>query len=486
MVQKRGLATCASFNLPVLTHNNYKQMNSDLTTKWNKCLEIISDIVSKETFDTWFADIKPLKHEGNTLTIQVKSHFVFEFLEENFIDLLRSTLFKVMGNGTQLIYSILTDKDNNRSMEVGTDNLNRRGTGNSGNSTPTAMQETVQELDSMLINRYTFDNFVEGISNRLSRSVGISVADKPGKAFNPLFIYGSSGVGKTHLINAIGVKIKELHPELRVLYVSAHLFQVQYTDSILQKNFNDFMRFYQSIDVLIIDDIQEIAGLQKTQNAFFHIFNHLHLNGKQLIMTSDRSPAQLQGMEERLLTRFKWGMTAEIEKPDFELRKNILRNKIYKDGLNFPEEVISYIAEHVNASIRDLEGIIVSIMAHSTITNADIDINLAKRIIGDFSDYEKKEITIDDIIKKVSDYYGIEISAINTKSRKREVVLVRQVSMFLARKHLDMSIAKIGKYIGDRDHATVLHACKTIENLADTDKQFRTELEEIDNSLLSA
>ena len=305
-------------------------MTQHLDTKWNKCLEIIRDNVSETTFNTWFADIKPLKYEGNTLTIQVKSNFVYEFLEGNFVDLLRSTLFKVMGNGTQLMYSVLTDKDNNLTMEVGTDSYNNRnnGSGNSGDSTPQAMQETIQELDSMLINRYTFDNFVEGISNRLSRSVAASVADKPGRAFNPLFIHGSSGVGKTHLINAIGIKIKELHPELRVLYVSAHLFQVQYTDSILQKNFNDFMRFYQSIDVLIIDDIQEFAGLQKTQNAFFHIFNHLHLNGKQLIMTSDRSPAQLQGMEERLITRFKWGMTAEIEKPDYELRKNILRSKI--------------------------------------------------------------------------------------------------------------------------------------------------------------
>ena len=463
-------------------------MTQNLDTKWNKCLEIIRDIVSETTFNTWFADIKPLKYEGNTLTIQVKSNFVYEFLEGNFVDLLRSTLFKVMGNGTQLMYSVLTDKDNNLSMEVGTEgNAAPMGrTANSGNCAPVAKQQAIQELDSMLINRYTFDNYVEGISNRLSRSVAISVADKPGRAFNPLFIHGSSGVGKTHLINAIGIKIKELHPELRVLYVSAHLFQVQYTDSILQKNFNDFMRFYQSIDVLIIDDIQEFAGLQKTQNAFFHIFNHLHLNGKQLIMTSDRSPAQLQGMEERLITRFKWGMTAEIEKPDLELRKNILRNKIYRDGLKFPEEVICYIAENVNASIRDLEGIVVSIMAHSTINNADIDINLARRIIGDFSDYEKKAITIDDIIKKVSDYYGVEVNAINTRSRKREVVLVRQVAMYLAKKHLDMSSSKIGKYIGDRDHATVLHACKTITNLADTDKQFRIELEEIDNSLLSA
>ncbi len=461
-------------------------MDFELQTKWNKCLEIFRNNVSEAAFKNLFADLKALKYEDNTLTIQVKSNFICEMLEDHYLNLLRTTFTEVIGNVTQLIYSVLTDKTNNLTMEVSCDSTSRRGTCNSGNSAPVAMQEAVQELDSMLINRYTFDNYVEGISNRLSRSVAVSVADRPGRAFNPLFIHGASGVGKTHLVNAIGVKIKELHPELRVLYISAHLFQVQYTDSILQKSFNDFMRFYQSIDVLIIDDIQEFAGLQRTQNAFFHIFNHLHLNGKQLIMTSDRSPAQLQGMEERLITRFKWGMTAEIGKPDLELRKNILRNKIQKDGLKFPEDVISYIAEHANASIRDLEGIVVSIMARSTINNADIDITLAKKIVGDFSCYEKKVITIDEIIKKVSDYYGVEVSAINTRSRKREVVLVRQISMYLAKKYLDMSTSKIGQYVGDRDHATVLHACKTITNLADTDKQFRTELNEIDMSLQSA
>ena len=463
-------------------------MSSNLTTKWNRCLEIIRDNVSEATFTTWFADITPLRYEAGTLTIQVKSNFVYEFLEGNYVDLLRTTLFKVMGKGTQLMYSVLTDKDNNLSVEVSTENYSHtnNGTGNSGNSAPKAMQETVQELDSMLISRYTFDNYVEGISNRLSRSVAMSVADKPGRAFNPLFIHGSSGVGKTHLINAIGVRIKELHPELRVLYVSAHLFQVQYTDSILQKNFNDFMRFYQSIDVLIIDDIQEFAGLQKTQNAFFHIFNHLHLNGKQLIMTSDRSPAQLKGMEERLITRFKWGLSAEIERPDLELRKNILRNKIRHDGLKFPEEVISYIAEHVNASVRDLEGIVVSLMAHSTINNRDIDLELAYKVLGNISEYEKEPITIEKIIKSVADYYKVDINSVNTKSRKREIVLVRQTSMYLAKKHLDLSTSKIGYHIGRRDHATVLHACKTIANLLDTDKQFRNEMKEIETMLQSA
>lgn len=448
-------------------------MNVELQAKWEQCLAIIKDNVSETIFNTWFADIKAVKYEGNTLTIQVKSNFVYEFLEENAVNLLGYTLNKVMGEGTRLMYSVLTDKENDLSMELEPE----------GNCAAASKEE---ELDSMLINRYTFDNYVEGLSNRLSRSVAVSVANKPGRTFNPLFIYGASGVGKTHLVNAIGCKIKELHPELRVLYISAHLFQVQYTDSILQRSFNDFMRFYQSIDVLIIDDIQEIAGLQKTQTAFFHIFNHLHLNGKQLIMTSDRSPAQLKGMEERLITRFKWGLTAEIEKPDLELRKNILRSKVHKDGLKFPEEVISYIAENVDASIRDLEGIVVSMMAHSTINSADIDVNLARRIVGNFSTFEKRAISIDDIIKAVTEYYGVEPASIHTRSRKREVVLVRQVAMYLAKKYLDLSTSKIGQYIGKRDHATVLHACKTIANLAETDKQFRNELNQMEISLQCA
>ena len=245
-------------------------MNAELQAKWSQCLAIIKDNVSETIFNTWFADIKAVKYEGNTLTIQVKSNFVYEFLEENAVNLLGYTLNKIMGEGTRLMYSVLTDKENELTMEVEPEN--------------SSAAEKEESLDSMLISKYTFENYVEGISNRLSRSVAVSVANKPGRTFNPLFIHGASGVGKTHLVNAVGCKIKELHPELRVLYISAHLFQVQYTDSILQRSFNDFMRFYQSIDVLIIDDIQEIAGLQKTQTAFFHIFNHLHLNGKHAML----------------------------------------------------------------------------------------------------------------------------------------------------------------------------------------------------------
>ena len=449
-------------------------MDSHLNTLWDNCLRIIRDNVSASVFSNWFADIVPLEYKNKTLNLQVKSHFVCEFLEENYLDLLSATFNRVLGEGVGLVYTIVADKTNGLTTEVEADTLSVKQPNKA---------ESVEELNSMLITKYTFDNYVEGISNKLSRTAAESVAMFPGKTFNPLFIHGASGVGKTHLVNAIGTKIKQLHPELRVLYVSAHLFQVQYTDSILHKNFNDFMRFYQSIDILIIDDIQEFAGLPGTQNAFFHIFNHLHLNGKQLIMTSDRSPAQMKGMEERLITRFKWGLSAEFEKPDLELRKNILRSKVRRDGLNFPEEVISYIAENVNASVRDLEGIVVSLMAHSTIHNCDISLQLARKVLGGISEYEKEPIGIEKIIKTVADYYNVEVDSVNTKSRKREIVLVRQTAMYLAKKHLDLSTSKIGYQIGRRDHATVLHACKTIANLLETDKQYRGELSEIEAAL---
>ena len=459
-------------------------MNPNLNTIWDNCLHFIRDNIPANAFSKLFADIVPLEYKDKTLNIQVKSHFIYEFIEDNYIDLLATALTREFGEGVGLKYTILTDATNNDGEGMQEIEPETRPAPSIKRTVEKA--EAVEELNSMLISKYTFDNYVEGSSNKLSRTAAESVAMFPGRTFNPLFIHGASGVGKTHLVNAIGTKIKQLHPELRVLYISAHLFQVQYTDSILHKNFNDFMRFYQSIDILIIDDIQEFAGLPGTQNAFFHIFNHLHLNGKQLIMTSDRSPAQLKGMEERLITRFKWGLSAEIEKPDLELRKNILRNKIRHDGLKFPEEVITYIAEHVNASVRDLEGIIVSLMAHSTINNRDIDLQLAHKVLGGLSEYEKEPMSVEKIVKTVAEYYNVDVNSINTKSRKREIVLVRQTAMFLAKKHLDLSTSKIGQQIGRRDHATVLHACKTIANLLDTNKQFRGEMNEIETALQTA
>lgn len=456
---------------------------------WNRCLRVIRDNVSELAYNTWFVPIVPLKYEDNALTLQVPSQFFYEFLEDKFVELLRATLYKEIGEGTKLMYNILTDKTNNISVVLETSNRStavpQKSTTRGLNKSPNLLQApSPQDLDPQLNPNYNFENFIEGYSNKLSRTAGETVAKSPAQTpFNPLFLYGASGVGKTHLVNAVGTRIKELYPEKRVLYISAHLFQVQYTDSVRNNTTNDFINFYQTIDVLIIDDIQEFAGLTKTQNTFFHIFNHLHQSGKQIILTSDRPPSVLQGLEGRLLTRFKWGLITELEKPNVELRKNILRNKINRDGLKFPSEVIDYIAENVNESVRDLEGIVISIMAHSTIYNREIDITLTEHIVKKVVHVETKPLTIDTIIDKVCKHFEVESNVIHTKSRKQEIVQIRQIAMYLAKKHTDSSSSKIGKLIGNKDHATVLHACKMVKDQVEVDKNFRNKIKEIESSL---
>ncbi len=469
-----------------MTDNNY-------VARWEECLLIIKDNVPKATFEKIFKSIKPVKFENQTLTISVPSPFVYEYIEGNFLDLLRRVLYRVYGNGTQLMYSVVTvmeDQENKAEQKWESAQVSLAVTPkaipNGGNKAPSGtIMPAPQDLDPRLNPKYNFENFIEGISNKLSRTAGEAVAMNPAKtSFNPLFIYGPSGVGKTHLVNAIGTRIKELYPSKRVLYISANLFQVQYADSVRNNTTIDFMKFYQGIDVLIIDDIQEFATLTKTQNTFFHIFNHLHQSGKQLIMTSDRAPMQLQGMEERLLTRFKWGLIAEMEKPNVELRKSILRNKVHSDGLNFPEEVINYVAETADESVRDLEGIVISLMAHSTVYNRDVDIAMAEQVLKKcIRVAENRPLSVEDILERVCEHYGVDIAHIFTKTRKREIVQVRQVAMYLAKKHTEASSAKIGKLIGKRDHATVLHACKIVNSQMEVDKVFKNEIHEIETKL---
>lgn len=467
-----------------MIENNLKEM-------WNRCLQVIKDNVPEKTYTCWFEPIEPIKYENNTLFIGVPTLFFYEMLDGPFLNIMRKALEKGIGEGTQLQYKVMVVKDNQDEKST----VDMKGSDRStdipvrpiinGNKTPNPMQAIApQDLDPHLNPNYTFSNFIKGTSNELSRTVGETVAKEPAKTFNPLFLHGPSGVGKTHLTNAIGTRIKELYPEKRVLYISAHLFQVQYTDSVRTNQFNNFIKFYQGIDVLIIDDIQELAGATKTQQTFFHIFNHLHQNGKQLILTSDRAPVMLQGMEDRMLTRFKWGLVVELEKPDLELRKNILHNKIAYDGLKIPENVINYIAENVSDSVRELEGIVTSLLAHSILLKREIDMDLAERIVRKAVICgESKPVTIESIISKVCEHYNIEESAIHTKTRKREIVQVRQIAMFLAKKHTDNSTSKIGQLIGKRDHATVLHACKTVKDLIEVDKAFKTEIEEIEASI---
>ena len=459
---------------------------SNLKDLWDSCLKVIADNIPPTAYKTWFEPIIPRKFENNQLTIQVPSNFFYEILEERYIDLMSRTIRKFFGEGVNLGYMVVVDagaKKNDGSISEQSANNTVLPTAKASkdeNKSPSL----VKSLESHLIPQYNFDNFVEGSSNKFSRSIAEEVAKKPaGTPFNPFFIYGPSGVGKTHLVNAIGLRIKELYPEMRVLYISAHLFKVQYMDAAASNKVPDFIHFYQTIDTLIIDDIQEIAGVEKTQNTLFHIFNHLYRNRKQLIFTSDRSPILLQGFSDRLMTRMKCGIVAELEKPTAELRKNILLRKIYRDGLQFPDDVIDFIGENVSDSVRELEGIINSIMAHSTVYNKDIDLALAKQIVKKVVRYERKTINVDDIVKTVCKHYGLELSAIHARTRKSEVVLARQVAMFLTKKYTDYSTSKIGQLIGNKNHATVIYAFRTINGQIDVDKTFRTEIEELEKSL---
>ena len=463
--------------------SNYKQL-------WNSCLEVIRDNISKDAFNSWFAPIVPVQYKDNVLTVQIPSQYFYEYLEDKYLDLIQQTLYRIIGEGTILNYRILVESEKKTKVDIPSERktyVDKNAQKKVIQKVPSPFERTsATDFDSQINPKYSFLNFFEGESNRLARTVGEAAALNPGKtAFNPLFIHGQSGVGKTHLCHAIGAKVQEAHPELKVLYVSAHLFKVQYTDSRRFNTTNDFINFYQSVDVLIIDDIHDFAGLEGTQNTFFHIFNYLHQNNKQLVMTSDSAPMDLQGVEERLLTRFRWGMTAKLERPDKALRKKILENKIKSDGLSFSEEVIDFIAENSTENVRDLEGIVVSLMAHSIINNREADINLARRVLEQSIKFEKKRITPQKIQETVCDYYSIKKELIQTASRKREIVQARQVTMYFIKQLTELSLSQIGIQVGDRSHATVLHACKAVQNQVDVDKNFQADIKEIERLLIS-
>lgn len=456
---------------------------------WNDCLIFIKDNISDEHFNTWIKPITPLEFKDNALLIGVPSMFFYEYIEEQFATLIKKALNKTLGINTRLKYSVMADATHNQTVQWDSNNsaalpLNRHRE-NANEAPGPFVAQAPQDLDPHLNPKLTFENFIEGMSNKLCRAAGLSVAKDESTAFNPLFIYGGSGVGKTHLVNAIGAKIKEMFPQKRVLYISAHLFRVQYTDATRKNVINDFINFYQTIDVLIVDDVQEFANWKSTQNTFFHIFNYLQQSGKQIIMTCDKAPSELSGMEERMITRFKWGLTAEIEKPNLELRKNILLSKVQRDGLNFPMDVIDYIAENVEESVRELEGIVVSLMARSILLSKNVDIELASHLIKSNSKViEKNSLTIDRITDSVCNHFSLDRNSITKKSRKREYVQARQIIMYLSKKYLNVSLAQIGMQIAGKDHSTVVYSCKKVIDLMGVDKSFKAEIEEIEKSLV--
>jgi chromosomal replication initiator protein len=456
---------------------------------WDKCLQIIKDNVTEQQFRTWFAPIVFEKYyeDSRTLLVQVPSRYVYEYLEQHYVNLLSKVLCRCFGNNVQLNYRIVVDQkhkltiDEEGSEPVAIEPPVARQRVNKSPSILDAV--TPQDLDPQLDLHKTFQSFIEGDSNKLPRTVGMSIAEHPGKStFNPFFVFGPSGCGKTHLINAIGVRCKEMYPRRRVLYVSARLFQVQFTDATRQNTVNDFIRFYQSIDVLIVDDIQEWATATKTLDTFFHIFDHLFRLGKQIILASDRPPVDLLGVKDRLLTRFACGLIAELEQPNVQLCKDILTAKCRRDGLKIADDVIEYIAETANGSVRDLEGVINSLLAYSVVYNTNVDLRLAQRVIQRAVKIDNRPLTVDDILEKVCHHYGVEQKSIFSRSRKRDYVIVRQVSMYLAQKYTKMPAGRIGQLIGGRDHSTVIHSCSTIEQRLKIDKAFQNELNSIENS----
>ena len=476
-------------------------MEKNYNKIWENCLKIIKDNIGDQAFKTWFEPIKPVKLEGNVLTIQVPSQFFYEWLEENYITLLKTTIKKELGVTGRLEYSIIMENsfDNTHPYTIKVPTSNKRATKNPSLSMPVDINRGssssipnpfiipgLQKINvqSQLVDSYSFDNFVEGDCNRLARSAGFAVASNPGKtAFNPLLIYSSVGLGKTHLAHAIGIQVKNTFPDKTVLYISSEQFYQQYIDSVKNNSQNDFVHFYQMMDVIIIDDIQFLAGKEKTQDVFFHVFNHLHQTGKQIVITSDKAPVDMQGMEPRLLSRFKWGLSADLQAPDLETRIAILEKKLYSDGVEMPRDVIEYLAYSITTNIRELEGALISILAQSSLNKKAITLDLAKQMIDKFVKNTTREISIDYIQKVVCDYFNIAVDQINSKTRKREIVQARQLAMFFSKRMTKASLASIGLHCGNKDHATVLHACRTVNNLIDTDKQFKAYVDELEKKI---
>lgn len=456
---------------------------------WEKCLIFIKERIPEQSFKTWFVPIFPVKLQDSILTIQVPSQFFYEWLEENYVHLLHQAVKVELGEAGRLEYSVVVDRSTDAAKPF---TVNVSGNSNGFNKSrvngydayknPQFMQELAS--DSNLNPNYLFENFIEGDCNRLARSAGYAVAKKPGvTSFNPLMVYGDVGLGKTHLVQAIGNEIKRNHPDKYVFYVASEKFTSQFIDALANNSIREFIAYYRNVDVLMLDDVQFLKEKEKTQEIFFHIFNHLHQNGKQIIMTSDRPPKDLQGLQERLVSRFKWGLTADLSQPDLETRIAIIRKKLQADGIEIPEQVIEYLAYTVDTNIRELEGVIISLIAHASLTREEVNLELAKNILKSIVTDIDSEVGIDYIQKTVSDYFSVELEDLKAKTRKKEIVIARQVAMYFSKDYTNHSLKSIGYHFGGRDHSTVIHALQSVNDMIDTNAKFRFSIEELKKKL---
>lgn len=470
-------------------------MKSKHELVWENCLKIIKDNINLQSYKTWFEPIKPVKLDNNILTIQVPSQFFYEWLEEHYVGLLRKTIKRELGADAQLEYRVLMESSSNGKENPATMDIpnNKEGAYIANEvSLPTMLSTPMVKnpfvipglkkihVDSQLNPNYTFETFIEGDCNKFARNAGKAVAKSPGgTAFNPLVIHGGVGLGKSHLAQAIGNLIKTNTPNKTVLYVGSERFTTQFLNALKENSTNDFIHFYQQIDVLIIDDIHFFGNKAKTQDIFFHIFNHLHQGGKQLILTSDKAPRDLEGIEERLLSRFKWGLTTDLTAPDYDTRVSILRKKMHADGIEMNEDVIRFIATNIKSNVRELEGVVTSILAQATLIKQEINLDLAKRTVLNFVKHATKEVSLEMIQKTVCDFFEVPVEKLKEPTRKRQFVQARQLSMFFAKEYTKASLKSIGQQFGGRDHSTVIHSCQAVRNLIDTDEEFRESVDEL-------
>ena len=454
-------------------------MQDNVNILWAECQQVLRDNLPQSAYQTWFAPVTAIQWENNVLVLQVKSQFVVEYIEENYLDLLSRVLRKVFGPKVQLEYRILMAGS---SIDVPSESMHHVMAAASPVAQPKA-NTLVEAWDSQLNAQYTFDNFVKGEPNKLARAAAVEIAKNPGKTiFNPLFLFGGSGVGKTHLATAIGNEVCRLNPEARVLYVTANTFKLQFQDAVNHNRVPDFLMFYQSVDVLIVDDIQYFSDLKGTQDTFFQIFNHLQQSHKQLILTSDRSPMELRGIQDRLLSRFKWGLAAEITRPDYPLRRDILQYHVKKDGVKLSEDIVEYIASNVSDNVRDLEGVLASLLAYSTLTDSAINMALAEQVVGRLVELRPKTYLPSDIIVAVCQTLNVPERLITAKTRTKEAVKARNMVMYLIKKYTDSSLGEVGKYV-HRDHATVAYSLSAMESQMSYDAVLRQEVATIERQL---